>query len=332
MPTIFDVANKANVSVMTVSRVLNSPKKVSSGTIHRIHQAMEDLGYQPSHIARALVKKKTNTIGIIMPDIKNTFFNNWFRSIEDYVHKYNYYPLLCNTDEDTESEMKFIRLFQAQRVDGVLIVPHSIESVYYLIKSRLKFLLVDRMYKETATDFVTTDHCAGAVAATEYLVKFGHTKIGVLKGPGFLFPDVERYRGFCRVMGRHKIKVNPSFVKNCMFEETIAYEVVRNLLQQHNRPTALFSFNSLMTTGAIRAINSLGFSIPRDISLVGFDKIPGQEIFRPTITYVLQPIEELGRNATKILLEKIENPGSKNKYEVFLKPELVVGNSCKRIN
>jgi LacI family transcriptional regulator len=332
MPTIFDIAKKANVSVMTVSRVLNKPTKVSPKTIQKIHLIMDNLGFQPSHIARSLVKKKTNSIGILMPDIKNTFFNSWFRSVDDYAQRFGYNSLLCNTDEDSDNEMKFIRLFHAQRVDGILIVPHSRESVNYLIKSNMKFILVDRMYEAINTDFVITDHYAGACKASEYLISLGHRKIGILKGPGFLFPDVERYRGFCSVMKKYNIEINQAFIKNCKFEEALAYDAVKNLLQQQDRPTAVFSFNSLMTIGAIKAINSLNLTIPADISLVSFDEIPGQEIFKPKITYILQPIEDLGRNATKFLLEKIENPDSKKRYRVFLKPKLITGDSCRRIN
>jgi LacI family transcriptional regulator len=332
MPTIFDIAKKANVSVMTVSRVLNNPEKVSKKTIQKIYQVMDDFGYQPSHIARSLVKKKTNTIGIIMPDIKNTFFNSWFRAVEGYALKFGYNPLLCNTDENSDTEMKFVRTLQAQRVDGILIVPHSKDSVDYLIKSNAKFVLVDRKYDTIENDFITTDHYAGAYIATEYLLKLGHKEIAVLKGPGILFPDVERYRSFCKVMNRNKIPINPSFIKNCRFEETVAFETVINMLQQKNIPTAIFSFNSLMTIGAIKAIDSLKMSIPDDISLIGFDSIAGQEIFKPAITHILQPVVELGEAATKILIDKIEDNNNLTVNKVFLKPKLVTGNSVKKIN
>jgi LacI family transcriptional regulator len=331
MPTIHDVAKKAKVSVMTVSRVMNNPEKVSPKTIQRIHRVMERLGYQPSHIARSLVRKKTNTLGIVMPDIKNTFFNSWFRWVEEYARTFNYTLLLCNTDESIEHEMNHVRLLQAQRVDGIMIVAHAHESVLYLKRSKMPFVLVDRVYPEVEADYITTDHYSGAFDATEYLIKLGHRNIGILKGPGILFPDVERYRGFCDAMKKHRIKISPFFIRNCEFQETRSHETVIELLGSENRPTALFSFNSLMTIGAIKAIHSMNFSIPKDISLVGFDEIPGHGIFTPSVTYVLQPIEELGRNATKILLEKIEHPTSGKKHRLFLKPKLIVGDSCRRI-
>lgn len=317
---------------MTVSRAMNKPKKVSPKTIQNIHQVMEQLGYQPSHIARSLVRQKTNTIGIVMPDIKNTFFNSWFRCVENYARSFHYHLLLCNTDEDVAYEMKQVRLLQSHRVDGIMLVAHSSDSVLYLKKSTMPYVLVDRAYSGTESDYVTTNHYAGAFEATEYLINLGHTSIGVLKGPGVLFPDIERYRGYCDAMKKHKIKIDPRFIRNCEFLEGKSFETVMEIMKNERPPTALFSFNSLMTTGAINAFNVLKLSIPRDISIVGFDEIPGQNIFRPKITYVLQPVEELGINATKILLKKIEHPTIRKKYRVLLKPELIIGDSCRPLN
>lgn len=332
MLTIRDVAKKAKVSVMTVSRVLNDPEKVSTKTYKEIQKTMEQLGYQPSHIAQSLVRRKTNTIGIVMPNIKNTFFNSWFRCVEEYARSFNYILLLGNTEENIKYEMNHIRILQSHRVDGIIIVPHSHESASYLIKSKMPFLVADRFFPEVKSDFVLTDHYAGAFEAVEYLVSLGHKKIAVLKGPGFLYPDVERYRGFSDVMKKYHIKDSQLYVRNCEFQEGSAFKAVSELLRKKDRPTAIFAFNSLMTIGAIKAIQSMQLSIPDDVSLVGFDEIPGQSIFKPAITYVLQPIEDLARNSIKILLEKIEHPHNKKKYRLFLKPKLIVGKSCRYVN
>jgi LacI family transcriptional regulator len=332
MMTIHDVAKKAKVSVMTVSRMMNDPEKVSAKTIQKIQRTMDQLGYHPNYIARSLVRKKTNTLGIVMPDIKNTFFNSWFRSVEDYARSFNYNLLLCNTDENSEYEMNHIHLLLSQRVDGIIIVPHTQTSVLYLKKSRIPFVLVDRVFSDIEADCITTDHYAGAFAATEYLIKLGHRHIGILKGPGILYPDVERYRGFCDSMKKHNLKIDISHIRNCEFQEGKSYEAVSEMLKSEEPPTALFSFNSLMTIGAINAMHALKRSIPKDLSIVSFDEIPGQIIFRPKITYVFQPIEELGRNTTQIILDKIEHPSRKKSHRIYLKPELIVGESCRKIN
>ncbi|HUI29506.1 MAG TPA: LacI family DNA-binding transcriptional regulator [Candidatus Acidoferrales bacterium] len=331
-PTIHDVAREANVSVMTVSRSLNEPEKVASKTLKRIKQVIDELGYQPSHVARSLVKRKTNTIGIVMPDIRNTFFNSWFRSVEDYANKLGYATiLLCNTDENSDSEIKFIKSFQSHRVDGIIIVPHSDESIRYLAGSGMNFVLVDRMCPEIESDFVVTDHYDGAFRLTNYLIRLGHKRIGVLRGAGVLFPDMERYAGFYDAMRANKIAVPRDLIRNCEFHEAEAYDVVLEMLGRKHRPTALFSFNCLMTSGAIRAIQKMKITIPDDISLAGYDEISGYDIFEPKITHVLQPIEKLGQIAVKVLVSRIEFPDHDRKCKTFLKPKLIIGNSCGRI-
>lgn len=229
-------------------------------------------------------------------------------------------------------KINHVRLLHSHRVDGIIIVPNSHESVSYLIKSKMPFIVADRFFPEVKSDFVVTDHYAGAFEAVEYLVSLGHKKIAVLKGPGFLYPDIERFRGFSDVMKKYHIKDSQLYVRNCEFQEPLAFQAVKDLLGRRNSPTAIFSFNSMMTIGAIKAIQSMQLSIPDDVSLVGFDEIPGQSIFKPAITYVLQPVEDLARNAIKVLLEKIEHPHNKKKYRLFLEPKLIVGESCQHIN
>ena len=331
MSTIFDVAAKAKVSVITVSRLLNNPGIVSPNTADKIFKVMDELNYQPSQIARSLVKKRTNTIGVIMPDIKNTFFNSLFRHFEDYASAHQYNLLLCNTDEEPAKELKYIKLFQAQRVDGLIIAPCSKKSVEYLAKSNLNFILVDRAYDDIKTEYVITDHYSGAFDAAEYLIKLGHKKITVLRGSGNLYPDIERFRGFEAAMKKHRIKIDKDFILNCEFDDSFACKMVRDMLKKKDKPTAIFSFNSLMMAGSIRAIEDIGLQIPEHISLICFDEIPGYNIFNPKITCVVQQIEPLGRNATKVLIERIINPGLSKQKRILLKPVLVIGDSCKKI-
>jgi LacI family transcriptional regulator len=331
MATIFDIAKKAHVSVVTVSRLLNNPDIVSSKTAAKIYRVMDELKYQPSQIARSMVSKRTNTIGVIMPDIKNTLFNNWFRVIEDYATSLSYNLVLCNTDEDVVKELNYIKLLQSQRVDGIIIAPGNKESVDYLMKSNMRFLLFDRLYDSRRNCYVTTDHYQGAYDAAEYLAKLGHKKIAVLRGSGTLYPDAERYSGFEDAMIKHKLKIFPEFILNCEFSEEIAFRRITELFNQKEKPTAVFSFNSLMTTGAIKAFQKMNISIPGDISLLSFDEIPGQEIFSPKITHINQPVELLGKESITALLDIIKHPEKKKKTKLSLKPKLVVGTSCIKL-
>ncbi|MGE5845275.1 MAG: LacI family DNA-binding transcriptional regulator, partial [Ignavibacteria bacterium] len=246
MTTILDVAKKAKVSVVTVSRLLNNPEIVSSRTANKIFNVMEELNYQPSQAARYLVQKRTNTIAVIMPDIKNTFFNSWFRFIEEYSSERDFNLVLCNTDEDPVKEMKYVKLIHSQRVDGAIIAPTSKSSVEYLLKSKVRFILFDRVFKEFNTNFVSTDHYKGSYDATEYLIRLGHKKIAVLKGNGTLYPDIERFAGFKNAMKKYNITIDPDFILNCEFNEDKALLAAKLLLQRTEKPTVIFPFNGLM--------------------------------------------------------------------------------------
>ncbi|MGE5804307.1 MAG: LacI family DNA-binding transcriptional regulator [Ignavibacteria bacterium] len=329
MTTILDVAKKAKVSVVTVSRLLNNPEIVSSRTANKIFNVMEELNYQPSQAARYLVQKRTNTIAVIMPDIKNTFFNSWFRFIEEYSSERDFNLVLCNTDEDPVKEMKYVKLIHSQRVDGAIIAPTSKSSVEYLLKSKVRFILFDRVFKEFNTNFVSTDHYKGSYDATEYLIRLGHKKIAVLKGNGTLYPDIERFAGFKNAMKKYNITIDPDFILNCEFNEDKAVLAARLLLQRTEKPTVIFPFNSLMSIGVIKAVQQLKISIPEDVSLLSFDEIPGSDIFRPQITHVMQPVNTLGKDIMIAMINMINNPSKQ--VRIFQNPELVIGNSVKKI-
>jgi len=331
MVTIFDIAKEAGVSVVTVSRLMNNPGIVSRRTASKIYKAMEKFHYQPSQIARSLVGKRSNTIGVIMPDIKNTFFNSWFRFIEEYATSHGFNLLLSNTDEDSEKEMRCIKLLQSQRVDGVIIAAHSRKSVDYLLKSNMRFILFDRVYEGIQANFVTTDHYDGAFNAAEYLISLGHKRIAIYHGPGVLYPDVERTAGFRDAMKKHHLKVDENMVLNCEFQEEKAHKATLELLQRKETPTAIFPFNGLMSKGVIKALREAHRYIPEDISLLSFDEIPGQDIFKPEITHVIQPINTLGKDVITALIDMIKFPEKQKKVRITIKPKLIVGNSCKRV-
>jgi len=329
MTTILDVAKKAKVSVVTVSRLLNNPDIVSSRTANKIFQVMEELNYQPSQAARYLVQKRTNTIGVIMPDIKNTFFNSWFRFIEEYSSERDYNLVLCNTDEDPVKELKYVKLLHSQRVDGAIIAPITKASVEYLLKSKVRFILFDRIFKEFNTNFVSTDHYKGSYDATEYLIRLGHKKIAILKGNGTLYPDVERFAGFKNAMKKYNIRIDTDLILNCEFNEDKALLATKLLLQRTEKPTVIFPFNGLMSVGVIKAIQQLKLSIPDDISLLSFDEIPGSDIFRPEITHIMQPVNTLGKDIMIAMINIISH--NSKQVKIFQNPELIIGNSVKKL-
>ncbi|HLP15989.1 MAG TPA: LacI family DNA-binding transcriptional regulator [Bacteroidota bacterium] len=329
MVTIFDVADKAGVSVVTVSRLLNNPKIVSPRTAAKIHKVIDQLNFQPSQVARSLVSRRTNTIGVIMPDIKNPFFNSWFRFVEVFANMHNLNVVLCNTEEDTDKELKYVKLLHSQRVDGVIIAPHSAESVRYLMTVNMQFIQFDRIFQDIESDIVKTDHYQGAFEAVEYLIRLGHKRIGLLRGPGILHADIQRSAAYVDALRKHHLRYDTSLVVNGEFNEDRGCTAARSLLTMKNPPTAIFSIGSLLTTGVIKAVQQLHLAIPKDISLIGFDEIPGQEIYQPEITHVEQPVEELARTVLQALIRRMDEPCVMTPTSVLLKPRLVVGESCR---
>ncbi|HLP15273.1 MAG TPA: LacI family DNA-binding transcriptional regulator [Bacteroidota bacterium] len=332
MVTIFDVAREAGVSVVTVSRLMNTPQIVSSRTADKIVSVMERLNYQPSQLARSLVGKRTNMIGVIVPDIRDSFFNSWFRRIEEFATARSINLLLCNTDESAAKELQCIKLLQSQRVDGVVIAPHSRTSVEYLMNINISFMLFDRYFKDMETNVVASDHYDGAYKATEYLIRLGHRRIAIVKGPGMISVDRERYFGYRDAMKKHRIAIEADDVRNGGLSEHEACAAMIEMMKKKSRPTAVFSITGVMTEGVIRGARMMNVSIPDDVSLVSFDAISGQALVLPTITHVVQPVKQLGKDVIAGLLKMINEKKHAPPRRIIVKPKLVIGDSCRRLS
>ncbi len=325
---ISDIAKHAQVSTMSVSRYLNTPQKVAEKTKLKIITAMKELNYQPDKIAKSIAANKSFIIGVIIPDIKNPFFSSCIHTIEGYMNYLNFNILLCNSEEDSEKESKYLDLLLTRNVDGIIIFPISVNSVIRLKHTKTPFVLVDRRFADVETDYITVDHCSGAVAAMEHLIKLGHRNIAFINGPGALFPYAERYRGYCKALKHHNIPLDDALIRECAPMQHAGYDAALDLFQQGDRPTAVFLGNNLISVGAIKAIYDLNLKIPGDISIVAFDQLPSSDIIRPKITCISQPVEFIATNAAMLLIGKIEKTGYKNVQKVTLKPELIHGQSC----
>ncbi|KAA3616353.1 MAG: LacI family transcriptional regulator [Calditrichaeota bacterium] len=329
---INDIAKHAHVSAMSVSRYLNTPQKVSEKTKLKIITAMKELNYQPNKIAKSLAMNKSYIIGVIIPDIKNPFFSSCIHTIEGYMSYLNFNILLCNSEEDSQKESEYLDLLLTRKVDGVIIFPISSNSAIRLKKTKTPFVLVDRKFDDVETDYITVDHCSGALLAVEHLIKLGHKKIGFINGPGHLFPYAERNRGYRKALTQHNIQIDPRYIKECAPVQHAGYEVALEILKLPDPPTAFFLGNNLISVGAIKAAYDLNLNIPDDISIVAFDKLPSNDIIRPKITCISQPVEFIATNAAMLLIGKIEKTGFKNIQKVTLKPELIVGESCSSLD
>ena len=330
--TIKDIALHAGVSVMTVSRFFNAPDRVSSKTKDRIQKAIQDIDYHPNEIARSLVTKRTSTIGVILPDIRNPFFGSLFHAIELVVREYNFNLLLCNTQENEEEESRYVNLLVGRNVDGIIIAPVSRDSILALKRKNQRTVLVDRIYEDIEADSITSDHYHSMYQAIEYLTKMGHKKIGLIKGPAHLYPYAERLKAYQDVLNKNGIPLNSDYIRSAEIQDSdIAYSAAFDLLNLPERPTAIVACNNILGMGALKAILKNDMHIPGDISFIVFDRLSFLDLIQPKITHVAQAPEFIGSNAARMLMDRILDKGSKAYQKIVINPEFVVGESCKDI-
>lgn len=331
MVTLEDVARAANVSISTVSRVLNGSSLVAEETRKRVQQAIEALGYQPSRVARRLRRERrpANLIGLIIPDIQNPFFADLARGVEDVAQQHGYMVFLGNSDEDAAKEKLYLDLMRAESVDGLILPPNAERdaAASELARSGLPMVCVDRRLAKVTVDTVVVDNVRGAYEAVEHLIRLGHRRIGFIEGRPELSTSKERLEGYRKALKDYGTEPDPALVRQGDSRQASGRRLTLELLESPDPPTALFVGNNLMTLGALEAIHSLGLRIPEDIAIVGYDDMPWALAFNPPLTAVRQPGYEVGRRAMELLLQRIREP-KRSTTLVLLQPELIVRESC----
>ncbi len=337
MATIKDVAERAGVSVMTVSRVINNSRYVSQATKERVEKAMEDLGYVPNALAHGLITKRTHVLGLIVSDITNPFFTTIARGVEDLAIKNGFNIILCNTDEDVEKEKKYIELLLRKRVDGIILSPADCsrrDSIEQIIKRNIPLVLIDRCIRGLDVECVYSDSAFGAYELTKYLISLGHKRIGIIVGPKRISTAVERIEGYKRALKEANIPLDNSLIKwGEKYSREDGYSNTLALLKMDNPPTAIFGGNRLITVGVLRAIRELGMRIPEDISVVSFDEVEDISVTNSFLTVVSQNSYAIGMIATERLLKRIKE---KNRFlgpseNIVLQPEVIIRKSCRSL-
>lgn len=328
--TINDVAKEAGVSKTTVSHVINNTRFVEEETRNRVLKAIDDVGFQPSLIARSLTTNQTRTIGFIVSDATNTFFGDVLRGIEDILHSQNYSIMVCNTDEILEREDHYLNLMLGQRVDGIIAAATSQkwESLSRAESFRIPIILVDRYYEGLDFPFVGVDNQNGARLGTQCLIDSGHQQIGMLAGFQRLSTMRERLTGFKQALSDAGLELCPEWILESPLSIEDGVAAARKVLTLPHRPTALFVSNNLLSLGALMAIKELGLSCPEDIALVGFDDHPWSVVSNPPLTVVRQPSRQVGQIAATILLDILVNNNQPEHLITQLPCELVVRQSC----
>jgi len=332
--TIYDVAKLSGFSPATVSLALGNSAKIKQSTKDIIRDAAEKLGYHPNYIARGLVKQRTRTICLVIPDNLNPVFSEITQGVEHYAYDRGYSIILCTTNEDEKRERFYLEIMRNNRADGLLIFPtffHVVQEEAIKLKtSKIPFVIVGRKLGGIESDFVAVNLESGGYKATDYLIKLGHTRIGMIYGVAN--PDLgkERLEGYKRAFLENGIPFKQELIKGCGYKIQDGYKAAKEILSNNNRPTAIFAINDLLAIGALKAIKEKGLRVPEDISLIGFDNIEFASYTDPPLNTLSLREKEMGKLAAEILIERIEK-GISNKYKsILIEPELIVRKSCSK--
>lgn len=328
-PTINDVAKRAGVSKTTVSHVINNTRFVEEETRQRVLQAIAELGYRPSTVARSLTTNRTETIGVIVSDASNYFFGEVLLGIEDVLRPANYGLIVCNTAEILEREAHYLDLLLRQRVDGIIAAATS-QRWDILAQAEVQHMPVvfmDRSFEDLNGPFVGVNNKRGAYLGVRHLIECGHRQIGILAGFQRLSTMRERLAGFRQALQEHDIPLPEKWVVTSPLSIEAGREAMRQILSLPERPTAVFLNNNLLSLGALLAIKELGLRCPEDIALVGFDDHPWAAVSGPPLTVVRQPAQQLGQVAAQMLLDLI-NGEQPPESRVILDCEVISRQSC----
>lgn len=335
--TIKEIGQLAGVSKTTVSKVINNKdESISQETRERIQRIIKEHNYVPNKLAQSLVTKKTNTIGLLIPDIRNPFFTDVSRGVEDKAHESGYNVILCNTDEDAEREQSGILTLLERKIDGIIFAASSntnLDEANYTDIS-IPTVLIDKNINinlENLKGKVRVNNLDGAYKATKYLLENGHRKILYLSGPNHNEIASDRIGGYRKALEEYNCEWNSENVVIGQFSIEWGFDFIQSL--EGFDFTAIFCANDLIAIGVIKGLQSKGLNVPQDVSVVGFDDIDMANIISPSLTTVRQPSYDIGYKAGEILIKNLENINSNmdSIENMVYEPELVIRESTKKL-
>lgn len=329
---IHDVAAAAGVSAATVSRVLNpSSDPVRPETRERVVEAIERLGYRPNDLARALLHRRTNVIGLVVPDISNPYYPDVVRGAEDAALVAGYRIVLCNTDRDAAKANAYLDTLVKTRADGIIVAGGGTDQALspdLFQPYGTKVVVVGR--HDLPYPSVQIDNVAAAREATSHLASLGHRSVAFIAGPLLSHTVQDRLAGFRAGLEAYGRTAQQRLVKEGDFQEASGYEAASTLLEQrasgHDRPTAIVAANDRMAVGAMAALADHGLRVPDDVSLVGFDDVSIASYVRPALTTVAIPSYQIGHAAVRMLVEEPESPP--RALPLVLPTKLVLRDTC----
>ncbi len=313
MPTIQDVAKLAGVSHSTVSRVLNQNSttiSISEATRQKILAAVQELGYQPNMIARSLRTQRTQMIAVMIGDISNAFYHPIVRAVQDVSDKRNYDVLISNSDHIYEHEVRFLNTVLRRPVDGIIMAPHCLktdEINQFIQRSHIPIVALGAQVNHPDVDVVGGTSEPATYEAIKWLIQEkGHHRIGFISTLRDMPPGPSRFRGYQRAMEEFDLAIEPDFFQEADFTLEGGKQAMQKFIAQPHPPTAVFAANSLMAIGAIMAAQAIGYQIPGDLSIVGYDDIPEATIISPSLTTIGRDLPKIGRQLIELLFERID--------------------------
>ncbi|NOY95030.1 MAG: LacI family transcriptional regulator [Chlorobi bacterium] len=333
--TITEIAKELGISPSTVSRALNNHPAISENTRTKVVKLAQMLNYQPNLLALSLLKKKTNTIGVIVPEITSYFFSSIINGIQDLVNPMGVNMIIGQSNESHEEEKNIVQTFISIRVDGFLISPSSETRTFChleaLKENNIPLVIFDRDCEGVEVDKVFVDEYKGAFQAVEYLIQTGCRRIAHISGPSTLSTARHRLKAYKDALKKHNIPVNEDYiVPSRGFFPEHGIDPTKQLLSIKERPDAIFAINDGVAIGAMYVIKEAGIGIPEEISVIGFDDDPHSCYFKPSLSTVWQPTYELGMLSARILMKRINTKNELSKIRIeSLFPELIIRGSSR---
>lgn len=334
--TLKDIAEKAGVSVNTVSRALNNKPDINPKTKEKIEKIADELGYVKNSYATMLKSQVSNTIGVIVPDSSNPFFSEVFKGIDRSAKEKDYQIIMMNSEGLYENEEQFIRTLLERRVDGILLFPmqKSYEDIKELIRERFPIVLVGREYDGWDVDQIYSDEVKGGYIATKYLIEKGCKRIKMITDELYNSASFGRVEGYKKALKENGKKVQDQDIKICDkihegYHIQAGYDEVTKMLKQKEIFDGIFCYNDLIAYGAIKALKEHGIRIPKDVRIVGYDDITFSSLIEPELTTIRVKKEEMGYEAFNMLYKRIKSDRISNSFvKKILDVELIIRKSA----
>lgn len=324
--TLEDVARVAGVGPMTVSRTINGHPYVANETAKKVRAAIRQLGYRPNHAARVLTGQLSKAIGLIVPDLADTFFSVVSHAVQETAREAGYLAWLAASNGDPAIEEAQIEQMTNHPVDGILLVPANSQSKYLkaAVGGSPPLVTIDRPIEGVLTDSVEVENRIGARMAVEHLIDHGYKRIACLVMNSHLQPVKQRVASYEECLRQRNLPRK----KIVLSDEETAQKTLAALFDSQDRPDALFTANNACTICVIKTLKNLRIKVPRDVALIGFDDVDFYTLLNPPVTTIRQPAAELGRTSTRLLLQKIRSTPSTASTRTVLPVKLMIRESC----